>query len=289
MLPVRSTVLFLTIALGLGLQWGHDYEAVIRYALMGMLFLAWIDSQVSPHTLRHPKLWHLVGIMIGLAISGFIGFSPINSDLALVAGLLAITSTALAAPVVTSLLRGQVEFVTASVLITNGLIALVLPLVLPFLLTSGPEQSGTRVWFSTLTVIVIPLTLAQAIRYWLPRVARQIKRLKPLTFYLWLAGLYFASAKAGHFIRLNDHSLVMLSMIALVALVLCALNFGVGRWLGQPSLVQETGQALGQKNTMLAIWVCLTFLSPTSALGPMFYIVFQNIYNAYLLARSPHR
>ena len=38
MLPVRSTVLFLTIALGLGLQWGHDYEAVIRYALMGMLF-----------------------------------------------------------------------------------------------------------------------------------------------------------------------------------------------------------------------------------------------------------
>jgi len=175
------------------------------------------------------------------------------------------------------------------VLITNGLIALVLPLVLPFLLTSGPEQSGTRVWFSTLTVIVIPLTLAQAIRYWLPRVARQIKRLKPLTFYLWLAGLYFASAKAGHFIRLNDHSLVMLSMIALVALVLCALNFGVGRWLGQPSLVQETGQALGQKNTMLAIWVCLTFLSPTSALGPMFYIVFQNIYNAYLLARSPHR
>ena len=228
--------------------------------------------------------------MIGLAISGFIGFSPINSDLALVAGLLAITPTALAAPVVTSLLRGQVEFVTASVLITNGLIALVLPLVLPFLLTSGPEQSGTRVWFSTLTVIVIPLTLAQAIRYWLPRVARQIKRLKPLTFYLWLAGLYFASAKAGHFIRLNDHSLVMLSMIALVALVLCALK--LWGWALVRTTVSGAGNGPGfrnKKNTMLAIWVCLTFLSPTSALGPMFYIVFQNIYNAYLLARSPHR
>jgi BASS family bile acid:Na+ symporter len=135
----------------------------------------------------------------------------------------------------------------------------------------------------------IPLILAQIVRYWYPEIAHHIQRLKPITFYLWLVGLYFASAKAGQYIRLNDQSLPMLAMIALVALVLCSLNFGVGRWLGQPSLVQETGQALGQKNTMLAIWVCLTFLSPTSALGPMFYIVFQNVYNAYLLATSPHR
>mgnify|MGYP001803267665 CR=1 FL=1 len=36
-----------------------------------------------------------------------------------------------------------------------------------------------------------------------------------------------------------------------------------------------------------SIWICLTFLTPVIALGPMFYIVFQNLYNSYLLARNP--
>jgi BASS family bile acid:Na+ symporter len=284
----RSICLFSIIVLGLGLQWGHRHASVIRYALMGMLFLAWIDSKVSLRTFGHPKLWQLVGLMACIAAAGFTFFSLIDAQLALTAGLLAMTPTALAAPVVTSLLRGQVEFVTASVFITNGLIAILLPIILPILSIHNPEQQGAQVMFDTLIVVGLPLLLAEWIRHQIPGFSERLKRLKSLTFYLWLIGLYFASAKAGYFIRENDQNFIMLSMIAMVALILCILNFGLGRWLGKPSLVQETGQALGQKNTMLAIWICLTFLSPTTALGPMFYIVFQNIFNAYLLARSPH-
>lgn len=289
MLINRSAILFLTIGFGLTLQWGHSYAFIIRYALMGMLFLACIDSQVSLHTLTHPKLWLLVGMMMWLSFLGFACFSLIDSQLALIAALLGSTPTALAAPVVTSLLKGRVEFVTASVLITNGFAALLLPLILPMLPGNRMSASGTAVLLDTLLVIALPLILAQTIRYGFPLTASLLKKLQPATFYLWLAGLYFASAKAGDFIRHNDQSFFMLILIGAVALVLCALNFGLGRWLGHPSLVQETGQALGQKNTMLAVWVCLTFLSPTLALGPMFYIVFQNLYNAYLLSQSAHR
>lgn len=289
MLPKRSFILFGIIAAGLLGQWGHRYTAVIRYALMGMLFLSWIDSHVSLGTLAHRKLWCLVGIMVALAIAGFVGFTWIDPQLGMIAALLAVTPTALAAPVVTSLVRGQVEFVTASVFITNSLAAVLLPLILPVVMTQGKGVSGGSILFQTLVVIALPLALAQGLRRWLPSFAQRVKQLKPLTFYLWLTGLYFASAKAGFFIRQNEQSLTTLGMMAGVALVLCTLNFGLGRWLGRPSLVQETGQALGQKNTMLAVWVCLTFLSPTLALGPMFYILFQNLYNAYLLAQAPQR
>jgi BASS family bile acid:Na+ symporter len=289
MLSTRSIILVATIILGLTLQWGHNYTFLIRYALMAMLFLSWVDSEVSWRTLSHPKLWSLVGMMAGLAVVSFAGFSLVDPQLALIAALLAITPTALAAPVVTSLLQGQVEFVTASVLITNGLVSLTLPLVLPMLLGQGANQSGQTMLLNTSMVVILPLTLAQGIRYWLPGYTYKLKQWKPVTFYLWLVGLYLASAKAGFFIRQQEQSWTMLALVAVVALVLCSLNFGLGRWLGRPSLVQESGQALGQKNTMLAVWVCLTFLSPTLALGPMFYIIFQNIYNAYLLSQMPHR
>jgi BASS family bile acid:Na+ symporter len=289
MVSKQSIVLFCVIILGLLLQQGQTYTFLIRYILMAMLFLSWIDSHVSLQTLKHPKLWILVGMMAGLAIAGFSSFSLINSQLAVIASVLAMTPTALAAPVVTSLVKGQVDFVTASVLVTNSLIAMTLPIVLPLMMGLNPLRSGGSILLNTLVVVALPLTLAQGLRYWFPPLAHRIKRLKPLTFYLWLMGLYFASAKAGSFIHENNQDLSTLIPIALVALLICALNFGLGRWLGHPSLVQETGQALGQKNTMLAVWVCLTFLSPTLALGPMFYIIFQNLYNAYLLSQSAQR
>jgi len=289
MFSIRSVALFSIIALGLTLQWGQSYTALIRYFLMGMLFLSWIDSQVYWHTLGHPKLWQLVGMMACLTLTGFAVFSLIDQQLGLIAALLGMTPTALAAPVVTSLLRGQVEFVTASVFITNSLVSLALPLIVSILDRPAPGQSGVTVLLNTLVVVGLPLILAQGIRYRFPKLASRLNHLKPMTFYLWLAGLYLASAKAGYFIRQTEQSLTMLAMIAGVALVVCSLNFGIGRWLGRPSLVQESGQALGQKNTMLAVWFCFTFLTPTLALGPMFYIVFQNIYNTYLLAHSPQR
>lgn len=289
MVSRRSCLLFGTLAVGLLGQWGHTYGFVIRYALMGMLFLSWIDSHVSLRTLAHRKLWCLMGIMVGLAIAGFTALAWVDLRLGLVAALLAVTPTALAAPVVTGLVGGQVEFVTASVLLTNSLAAIALPLMMPILWRQGNGPTWEYAFMQTLVVIALPLTLAQVMRRGLPRWAERVKQLQPLTFYLWLCGLYFASAKAGYFIRQDGQGLITLGTMAGVALVLCGINFGLGRWLGRPSLIQESGQALGQKNTMLAIWACLTFLSPDLVLGPMFYIVFQNLYNTFLLAQAPQR
>ena len=41
------------------------------------------------------------------------------------------------------------------------------------------------------------------------------------------------------------------------------------------------GQSLGQKNTVLAIWLSQTYLNPLSSLGPGLYVLWQNLVNSY--------
>lgn len=43
------------------------------------------------------------------------------------------------------------------------------------------------------------------------------------------------------------------------------------------------GQGLGQKNTVLAIWMALTYLNPLASIGPASYVVWQNSINSFQL------
>lgn len=284
---LRSYLLFFSMAVGLIFQGGNNYSFLIKYLVMTMLFLSLIDCRVPFKTLFHPRLWQLLGFMGGIAIATFALFRLVNADLAIIAVLLAVTPTATAAPVVTRFLKGRVEYVMASVILTNGLMALVIPLLLPLLGNDAHSVTLGQVLNGTLVVVGVPLVLSQLLVNWAPpALLRPLQSVKNLSFYLWIAGLYLACSKAGYFITRETGGAQALLGMATVALVLCAVNFGLGRWLGGSSLAQETSQSLGQKNTMFAVWLCLTFLSPHMALGPMFYIIFQNLYNSYLMAKA---
>lgn len=286
----RGPILFTVMAIGASLQIGHSYTALIKYTLMVMLFTSLLGCRISWRSLGQPGLARIPGMMALIAIIGAGLLRPLHPDLALVALLLALTPTAIAAPVVTRLLNGRVEYVMASVILTNGLVAVLLPLVLPLMNDGGVKASPGEMLRATLMVIIVPLVASQLVRSRLPRVATRLNQCKPIAFYLWLSSLYLASAKAGYFITQEADGPSTVISIAAVAMVLCAVNFGTGRWMGRRhQLIQETGQSLGQKNTLFSVWICLTFLSPQLALGPMFYILFQNLFNAYLMARDSNR
>ena len=72
-------------------------------------------------------------------------------------------------------------------------------------------------------------------------------------------------------------------LIAAVSLVLCLLGFITGRIIGGKRLFLESSQSLGQKNTTLTIYLALTYASPAAALGPAFYVIWHNSWNAYQL------
>ena len=71
-------------------------------------------------------------------------------------------------------------------------------------------------------------------------------------------------------------------LLAVSALVICIVQFTLGHWLGRRYGDESAGgQALGQKNTVLAIWLAQSFLNPLACIAPTAYIVWQNIVNSY--------
>ena len=72
--------------------------------------------------------------------------------------------------------------------------------------------------------------------------------------------------------------------MALIAGLLCGGQFVVGRKIGRRYGDPVSGaQGLGQKNTILAIWMSLSYLNPISSVGPAAYIAWQNTVNSLQL------
>lgn len=284
----KSLFLFGAIALGVLLPQGHDYAYLIRYLIMLILFCSLLDLKIDAKSALNPRLGTIIAMMMAIAgITAWIG-NWFSSELALVAFMVAMAPTAAAAPVMTRFLEGRVDYVMSSVVVTNSFSAIALPLVLPLLSPNGQTGFNFMGLINTLTVVLLPLALTQLMQKFTPTWVDALRSMRGAGFYFWMAAIYLATAKATYFIEAESTSpWSVVVEIAAVSLVLCILNFGLGRWLGGHDWGQEMGQSLGQKNTLFSIWICLTFLTPAIALGPMFYIVFQNLYNSYLLARKP--
>ena len=118
-----------------------------------------------------------------------------------------------------------------------------------------------------------------------------------MPFYLWAGTLTILMAQMTRDIVYYDGSRSVLAAMFAGSLVTCFIQFYVGKLIGEhfPSppgderAVQETrvsaGQALGQKNTTLAIWMAATYLLPLTALAPAAYILWQNLFNSWQLSR----
>lgn len=137
-----------------------------------------------------------------------------------------------------------------------------------------------------LITVFTPLILARLAVH-LPLPAQRIVRAgKRFSFLVWLLNLFIISAKASDFIRGETTSSIgILVQIALVALVICVINFALGALIGGRGYWQEASQALGQKNNSFAIWIALTFINPLVAMGPTFYVLYHNLYNTWQIYR----
>jgi BASS family bile acid:Na+ symporter len=81
----------------------------------------------------------------------------------------------------------------------------------------------------------------------------------------------------------------MIILIAVLSLAVCLLQFyfgnRIGHRYGDPI---SSAQSLGQKNTVLAVWLALTYLQPIATVGPACYIAWHNIVNSYQIYRRAH-
>lgn len=283
---MRSLGLFLAILFGLFFQEGYRYTFLIKYIVIAVSFLAFVNVKIDRNLFLKPQIFLITLTAIALSLFLFALINLYNFDLALVAFMLAISPTAMAAPVITTFLNGRVDYVISSTLVTNIIVALLLPLLLPAIAQQNLEISAWKILTTNLNIIAIPLVLSQLIRLF-PDFEKALIKLKTLSFYGWLLAIYLATAKANYFItQESEIPTYTIGAIAFISLIVCLLNFSIGRFLGGQTLMQESSQALGQKNTMFTIWISLTFLNPLVTLGAMFYVIYQNLYNSYLLLNN---
>lgn len=274
----KGLSLLFTMLVGAFMPQAHAFSFLIQYLLMVMLFFAFLDIEFK---FQKSVLWVLLA-NVAVAFAAYMMLVPFNLTLALAAFMTAIAPTAIAAPVIISFIGREVEYVVASVVLTNIASALIVPLALPSLIGTAIQISVWEVLQPVLVVMFVPLILAQLVKLLPTNAQVLIRKGKAISFPVWLINLFIISANASNFLRNgNTDSLSTLAIIAFVSLVICIVNFGVGALLGGRSHWQEASQSLGQKNLSFVIWIALTFINPLVALGPMFYILYHHLYNSW--------
>lgn len=282
---MKTILLLVSITLGVFFPYGHEYTFLIRYFLMLLLFFSFLDIKIEKEIIRKIHFVILAAIILAAVVIFFL-LKPINIALAQTAFITAIAPTAIAAPVIISLKNGKVEFVTFSLLLNNITIALLIPFLLPLLMNSRADISIGKILLPVIVTLSVPLSAAQIIKYFLPMVWKKFIGWKDLSFYILVVNIYIATSDASNYIQSKlTTNVEVIFLIALVSALLCVLFFTLGWFIGGKEFSAEASQSLGQKNNAFTIWIALTFMSPLTVLGPVFYVLVQNIYISWELYR----
>ena len=285
----KGLSLLLTMLVGALVPRAHAFSFLIQYLLMVMLFFAFLDIEFKPQSFQKSVLWVLFANVAVAFVSYFLLIS-FGVTLALAAFMTAIAPTAIAAPVIIGFIGREVEYAVTAVVLTNIASALIVPIALPSLLGAEVQISVWEVLQPVLIVMFVPLILSRLILRLPSGTQDFIRKGKAFSFPIWLINLFIISANASDFLRNgNTNSISTLAVIALVSLVICIVNFGVGALLGGHSHWQEASQSLGQKNLSFVIWIALTFINPLVAMGPVFYILYHHLYNSWSIYQFEKR
>ena len=261
-------------------------EFITPYLIFFMLLLTF--SKVPIHEIKI-KGHHFLMLSIQLvgALLIYYALAPFNTILAQAGMVCFICPTATAAAVITAKLDGSMNSVTAYTLLSNTAAALAIPLL--FSLVSDAQtltftQGALLIFYKVFPLLFGPFLTAWLVSKYTPRLHHVLVNKTEFAFYMWAVSLSIAIAKTIEALKEYAISWMLLLGLAFIALLVCMIQFYIGKKIGSRHNERiACGQSLGQKNTILAIWMAYTYLNPLVTIGPGAYIFFQNGFNAYQL------
>ncbi len=291
--------------------------AVIQPLLIfAMLFLTF--CRIEPKDLK-PHRWHWWLLLIqgglfsglGLLAIWLLGKSGMDSHDYVVliesAMLCMICPTATAAAVVTRKLGGDIAGITTYTVLINLLTAFIVPLIVPLI----HPVDGMDFWTAFFMIVakifpllIMPCLAAWMVRYMAPKLHARLLSWPDLAFYLWAVGLCLAILVTTKAIVHSEMAVSLLLWMSMISLLCCIFQFAMGRFIGscykphRPDASPEAalrgwqvrkvtaGQSLGQKNTVFAIWMGYTFMTPETAIVGGLYSIWHNVYNSWQLYRA---
>lgn len=281
------------IAMTIGIvfySWLNRFTHITPYLIFTMLFLTY--SKMNFREIRLSRMHYLlISIQVVGSVLAYLALRPFNEILAQGVMICVLAPTATAAPVITSMLGGNVESLTAYSLISNMTIIVGAPLLFSFI----GEYQHVPFWVSFLSIskqvvllLFVPLLMAFLLRVFTPKITDKIGSYSSLSFYLWSIALTLVTARTVNFISTQGSASYSTEiLLAVGALIVCVLQFYFGRKIGRKH--NDTiagGQGLGQKNTILAIWMAQIYLNPLASVGPGAYVLWQNSVNSYQVWRK---
>ena len=255
-----------------------------------MLYITFCKIQTGD---LRPRAWHFILQAIRILLSALLVLAILHTTNPMTklvlegAFVCVICPTAAAAPVITERLGGSIASLTIYTILANVVTSIIIPLFFPMV------EKSTEITFLTAFnlilrritfVLIIPLCLAMLTRKFLPNVATRIKETKNLAFYIWGFNLSIIMGLTIRNILSTQIYGTVLALLLLLPLVISILLFSIGKAVGYrygDSI--SAGQALGQKNTVVGIWLTIAFLNPIASIAPCAYVVWQNLINAWQL------
>lgn len=314
-----SNALWLSMLIGaVGYKLFLPLKPTLPWWIFFMLFFTF--CKVNPMDLRLHK-WHGVVLALQLLFSVGVYYAMMawTGNVVLSQGLLMcfIMPTATAAPIIAGKMGGSIQNLTTFTLLSNFATAIIVPALFPLIYPAA----DMTFWPAFMLILsrISPLLLGPFFAAWLLRIIYKWRkkeefvlsmRAAVVPFYLWVASITVLSAVVTNDVVANLE-VYLSSMIYLLigSFLACLMQFGLGKMIGyylpapskgrdyqdvliNPAAAPTTmagvssitaGQAFGQKNTSLGVWMAHTYLHPLAALGAAAYIIWQNIFNSLQL------
>lgn len=287
----NSWVLPIAIVLGI---FFHEHivvlQPVLPYLIFVMLYCSFNSLNVKEMKFTMFDFWLLLFQLV-VSTAMYFSIRPFSETVAQGAFVTVLAPTAAAAIAVSLILGANIGMMSTYLMACNLMVAVVAPLSFT-LIGASPDISF---WSSFLAILgkvfpllIAPFLLAVLTRWLWPKANAYINRHKNISFYFWSVSLTIVISRAiGLLITQFHEQRIMFLWMAVVSLFLCFLQFFVGHIIGKHYGDRIAGgQALGQKNTVLAIWMAQSYLIPLCSIVPTLYVIWQNLYNSFQMMQK---
>lgn len=279
----------------------HNYIGYVaflsKYLIFVMLLITYCRVKISDFRVG-PYIWLLLSVQLIGSLAVYFTLLPFSKLIAIGAFLCIFCPTATAAPVVAGMLGGSVSRVATYSLISHTSVAFLAPVLLTWM--SDTSDGASSIPFTTsllsiattvLPLILGPLAIALLMQRFTPKTCNSIANHQGLSFYIWAFALLIVVGNSVSFILKEPASMIPeIIALALASGVACLLQFYIGRKIGTHYNDPVSGaQSLGQKNTVLAVWLALNFLNPIISVAPAAYVAWHNTVNSLQIFRFEKR
>lgn len=291
MSKLRSVLMIAAILAGILFPQAHVLSPIMPFnigLMMALTFISKVPPQKHGYTFKIELRAFFVGVLLCAALLGMESLFGISRQVVLGGMLICLCPPANSAPVMTKILGGNPILALKIFLVGSIFACFSIPLIFGYFCPQAPGLEDLSFWKFSKTIfnsiqpiITIPLAIALGLRSFYPEVADKITKLQKYTMFIWIFNVFVLLSKSSHDVRVMGIEKLWESgdfqMTALISLGLCLGLFFLGWFCERKSHPVEGSQSMGQKNTMLVIWIAQLYAGPVAALAPTFYVVWQNL------------